>query len=171
MEGILMEARGTPAQAQAQREVLVFVLGGEEYAVDILKVQEIRGYDKVTPIPKAPAFLKGIVNLRGTIVPVIDLRVKFGLDDPKYDSTTVMIVLRIGARVIGVVVDGVSDTLGISAQDVKPAPSMGALVDTSYLAGLVAKEGRMILLLDIERFLSGAELNLLAGVASATPAA
>ena len=166
-----MEARGTPAQAQAQREVLVFVLGGEEYAVDILKVQEIRGYDKVTPIPKAPAFLKGIVNLRGTIVPVIDLRVKFGLDDPKYDSTTVMIVLRIGARVIGVVVDGVSDTLGISAQDVKPAPSMGALVDTSYLAGLVAKEGRMILLLDIERFLSGAELNLLAVAASATPAA
>ena len=164
-----MEAR--TAQAQAQREVLVFVLGGEEYAVDILKVQEIRGYDKVTPIPKAPHFLKGIVNLRGTIVPVIDLRVKFGLEDPKYDTTTVMIVLRIGVRVIGIVVDGVSDTLGIAASDVKPAPSMGGLVDTSYLAGLVAKEGRMILLLDIERFLSGAELNLLAAAAVETPAA
>ena len=163
-----METR--TAQAQAQREVLVFVLGGEEYAVDILKVQEIRGYDKVTPIPKAPPFLKGIVNLRGTIVPVIDLRVKFGLDDPKYDATTVMIVLRIGARVIAIVVDGVSDTLGIASTDVKPAPSMGGLVDTSYLGGLVAKEGRMILLLDIERFLSGAELNLLAA-AAATPAA
>ena len=169
MEGILMEARS--AQAQAQREVLVFVLGGEEYAVDILKVQEIRGYDKVTPIPKSPAFLKGIVNLRGTIVPVIDLRVKFGLEDPKYDTTTVMIVLRIGARVVGVVVDGVSDTLGIAASDVKPAPSMGGLVDTSYLGGLVAREGRMILLLDIERFLSGAELNLLAAATAETPAA
>ena len=164
-----MEARAS--QAQAQREVLVFVLGGEEYAVDILKVQEIRGYDKVTPIPKAPPFLKGIVNLRGTIVPVIDLRVKFGFEAPRYDATTVMIVLRIGARVIGVVVDGVSDTLGLSASDLKPAPAMGALVDTSYLAGLAAKDGRMILLLDIERFLSGAELDLLAGAAAGTTAA
>ena len=163
-----MEARA--AQAQVQREVLVFVLGSEEYAVDILKVQEIRGYDKVTPIPRAPAFLKGIVNLRGTIVPVIDLRVKFGLADPRYDATTVMIVLRIGPRVIGVVVDGVSDTLGLAAGDVKPAPSMGALVDTSYLGGLAAKDGRMILLLDIERFLSGAELNLLAQAAAGVPA-
>ena len=163
-----MEARA--AQAQVQREVLVFVLGSEEYAVDILKVQEIRGYDKVTPIPRAPAFLKGLVNLRGTIVPVIDLRVKFGLADPRYDATTVMIVLRIGPRVIGVVVDGVSDTLGLAAGDVKPAPSMGALVDTSYLGGLAAKDGRMILLLDIERFLSGAELNLLAQAAAGVPA-
>ena len=163
-----MEARA--AQAQVQREVLVFVLGSEEYAVDILKVQEIRGYDKVTPIPRAPAFLKGIVNLRGTIVPVIDLRVKFGLADPRYDATTVMIVLRIGPRVIGVVVDGVSDTLGLAAGDVKPAPSRGALVDTSYLGGLAAKDGRMILLLDIERFLSGAELNLLAQAAAGVPA-
>ena len=149
----------------AQREVLVFVLGSEEYAVDILKVQEIRGYDKVTPIPAAPDFLKGIVNLRGTIVPVIDLRVKFGLA-PRYDATTVMIVLRLGARVIGVVVDGVSDTLPLAAGDIKAAPGLGAVVDASYLAGLATKDGRMILLLDIERFLSSDELRLIAGAAS-----
>jgi purine-binding chemotaxis protein CheW len=160
MGGILMEAR--TAAAQTQREVLVFILGGEEYAVDILKVQEIRGYDKVTPIPAAPDFLKGIVNLRGTIV-------KFGLPSPRYDDTTVMIVLRIGARVIGVVVDGVSDTLPLAASDIRAAPGLGAIVDASYLAGLAVKDGRMILLLDIERFLSSAELNLLAAAAAGAP--
>src|SRR5262249_51528724 len=108
MGGVLMEAR--TGVVEAQKEVLVFVLGGEGYAVDILKVEEIRGYDKVTPIPAAPPFLKGIVNLRGVIVPVIDLRVKFAMPEPRYDDTTVMIVLRLGQRVIGVVVDGVSDT-------------------------------------------------------------
>ena len=162
-----MEPRS--AVAEVQREVLVFVLGTEEYAVDILKVQEIRNYDKVTPIPRAPEFLKGIVNLRGHIVPVIDLRVKFGLESPRYDDTTVMIVLRIGARTIGVVVDGVSDTLPLAAADIKPAPSLGALVDASYLGGLATKDGRMILVLDIERFLSSAELNLLAAAAASVP--
>ena len=162
-----MEAR--TAAAETHREVLVFILGGEEYAVDILKVQEIRGYDKVTPIPAAPDFLKGIVNLRGTIVPVIDLRVKFGLPSPRYDDTTVMIVLRIGARVIGIVVDGVSDTLPLAASDIRPAPGLGAIVDASYLAGLATKDDRMILLLDIERFLSSAELNLLAAAAAGAP--
>src|SRR3954467_15154307 len=112
-----MESR--TAAREATREVLVFVLGKEEYGVDILKVQEIRGYDKVTPIPAAPAFLKGIVNLRGVIVPVIDLRIKFALAAPRYDDTTVMIVLRIGARTIGVVVDGVSDTLPLASGDIK----------------------------------------------------
>src|SRR6185295_16606947 len=100
-----MEAR--TATREATREVLVFVLGSEEYAVDILKVQEIRGFDKVTPIPAAPAYLKGIVNLRGVIVPVIDLRLKFQLPEPRYDATTVMVVLRLTGRVIGVVVDAV----------------------------------------------------------------
>src|ERR1700737_3575729 len=96
---------------EAAREVLVFVLGKEEYAVDILKVQEIRGYEKVTPIPRSPDFLKGVVNLRVTIVPVIDLRGKFALPDPTYDSLTVVIVLRIAGRIVGAVVDGVSDVV------------------------------------------------------------
>ena len=152
---------------EGSREVLVFVLGKEEYGVDILKVQEIRGYDKVTPLPAAPAYLKGVVNLRGVIVPVIDLRVKFGMADPAYDATTVMVVLRIGARVIGIVVDGVSDVIRLAPSDVKPAPELGSLVDASYLAGLASLGERMILLVDIEKFLSGGELKLLAEVAEA----
>jgi purine-binding chemotaxis protein CheW len=157
-----MEARAVTREST--REVLVFVLGREEYAVDILKVQEIRGYDKVTPIPNAPAFLKGMVNIRGIIVPVIDLRVKFGLEARK-EATTVMIVLRIGHRMIGMVVDGVSDTLPLATSDIKPAPTLGGIVDSAYLAGLATKDGRMILLLDIEHLLSSGELNLLAQAA------
>jgi purine-binding chemotaxis protein CheW len=154
----MAEARG--AVREEAREVLVFVLGGEEYAVDILKVQEIRGYEKVTPIPGAPAYLKGVVNLRGIIVPVIDMRLKFGLADPKYDSFTVVIILRVAGRVIGVVVDGVSDVVRLAANDVKAAPALGAIVDSGFLAGLATQGERMILLLDIEKFLSSGELNL-----------
>ena len=154
-----MEARSSAREAT--REVLVFVLGKEEYGVDILKVQEIRGYEKVTPIPAAPAYLKGVINLRGIIVPVIDLRIKFGLADPKYDSFTVVIILRLASRVIGMVVDGVSDVVALAPSEVKPAPQLGSLVDSSFLAGLATQSERMVLLLDIEKFLSSAELNLL----------
>jgi len=154
-----MQARS--AAREATREVLVFVLGKEEYGVDILKVQEIRGYEKVTPIPAAPAYLKGVINLRGIIVPVIDLRIKFGLADPKYDSFTVVIILRLASRVIGMVVDGVSDVVALAASDLKAAPQLGSLVDSSFLAGLATQGERMVLLLDIEKFLSSAELNLL----------
>src|SRR5215216_4996744 len=124
--------RPPSARREAPREVLVFVLGREEYGVDILKVQEIRGYEKVTPIPASPDYLKGVV------------------------------VLRVAGRVIGVVVDGVSDVVQLAPADVKPAPQLGAVVDSSFLAGVATLGGRMILLLDIERFLSSAELNLLA---------
>jgi purine-binding chemotaxis protein CheW len=152
---------------EAVREVLVFVLGAEEYGVDILKVQEIRGYEKVTPIPAAPAYLKGVVNLRGIIVPVIDLRMKFGMAEPRYDSFTVVVILRIASRVIGIVVDGVSDVVRLAASEIKAAPQLGSLVDSSFLAGLATQNERMILLLDIEKFLSSGELNLLAQVSEA----
>ena len=142
------------------REVLVFILGAEEYAVDILKVQEIRGYEKVTPIPSAPAYLKGVVNLRGIIVPVIDMRIKFGLAEPRYDSFTVVIILRVAGRVIGVVVDGVSDVVRLAPGDVKAAPGLGSIVDSGFLAGLATQGERMILLLEIEKFLSSGEINL-----------
>ena len=155
------------ATREATREVLVFVLGKEEYAVDILKVQEIRGYEKVTPLPAAPDYLKGVVNLRGVIVPVIDLRVKFGLPDPAYDAFTVVVILRIANRVIGIVVDGVSDVIRLAPSDVKAAPQLGSLVDASYLAGLATRDERMILLVDIEKFLSSGELKLLGEVAAA----
>lgn len=153
------------AARDGTREVLVFVLGREEYGVDILKVQEIRSFEKVTPIPSAPAYLKGVMNLRGTIAPVLDMRIKFGMADPRYDSFTVVIVLRIGSRVIGIVVDSVSDVVQLAAGDVKAAPQLGAVVDSSFLAGLATLDERMILLIDIEKFLSSSEMNLLDQVA------
>ena len=149
------------AAREETREVLVFVLGSEEYGVDILKVQEIRGYEKVTPIPAAPDYLKGVVNLRGVIVPVIDMRVKFRLPDVRYDSFTVVVILRFGARVIGLVVDAVSDVVHFAQSDVRPAPQLGSLVDGSFIAGLATQGDRMVLLLDIEKLLSSGELNLL----------
>ena len=154
-----------------KREMLVFKLGSEEYAVDILKVQEIRGYEKVTPIPRSPDFLKGVVNLRGTIVPVIDLRVKFALPDPTYDSLTVVIVLRIAGRIVGAVVDGVSDVVQLAPADIKEPPRLGSIVDSSYLAGVATLGGRMILALDIEKLLSAGELGLLGEAAGSAAAA
>jgi purine-binding chemotaxis protein CheW len=151
----------TTTVRETLREVLVFVLGREEYGVDILKVQEIRGYEKVTPIPGAPDYLKGVVNLRGAIAPVVDLRVKFGLANPRYDTFTVVVILRIGRRVIGLVVDAVSDVVQLAAKDVRPAPELGTMVDSSFIAGLATRDERMVLLLDIEKLLSSAELNLL----------
>ena len=158
-----MEARG--ATREQTREVLVFVLGGEEYAVDILKVQEIRGYEKVTTIPGAPAYLKGVVNLRGIIVPVIDMRIKFALAEAKYDSFTVVIILRVAGRVVGIVVDAVSDVVRLAPSEVKAAPALGSIVDSGFLAGLATQGDRMILLLEIEKFLSSGELNLVAKAA------
>ena len=155
------------ATREATREVLVFVLGAEEYGVDILKVQEIRGYEKVTPIPSAPEYLKGVVNLRGTIVPVIDMRVKFGMSEPRYDAFTVVIILRLAHRVIGIVVDAVSDVVALAHDEVKSAPQLGTVVDASFIAGLATQNDRMVLLLDIEKLLSSGELNLLNQVASA----
>ena len=159
-----MDNRAAAAR-EATREVLVFVIGKEEYAVDILKVQEIRGYEKVTAIPAAPVYLKGVVNLRGVIVPVIDMRIKFGLADPRYDSFTVVVILRLASRVVGIVVDGVSDVVPLAASDVKEAPRLGATVDASFLTGVATLGERMVLLLDIEKFLSSGELDLLDSVA------
>ena len=114
------------ADKQAMRELLTFTLAEEEYCIDILKVQEIRGYEAVTRIANTPTFIKGVVNLRGNIVPIIDLRIKLGLGDPRYDHSTVVIILNILKRVVGVVVDSVSDVITLPADAIKPAPSSGA---------------------------------------------
>jgi purine-binding chemotaxis protein CheW len=159
------------AAREATREVLVFVLGAEEYGVDILKVQEIRGYDKVTPIPSAPDYLKGVLNLRGVIVPILDMRVKFRLPEVRYDEFTVVVILRFSSRVIGLVVDGVSDVIALTASEVKEAPHLGSVVDSSFIAGLATQDDRMVLLLDIEKLLSSGELNLLHRVADTAGAA
>jgi purine-binding chemotaxis protein CheW len=136
-----------------EQEFLTFTLGREEYAIDILKVQEIRGYDTVTTIANAPAFIKGVINLRGTIVPIVDLRIKFGVGTIEYTPFTVVIILNVGARVVGVVVDSVSDVLALGSADIRPAPEFSSQVGSSFMLGLGTVEDRMLIIIDIERLM------------------
>ena len=147
-----------PSNAANAGEYLSFTLGAEQYGVDILKVQEIRGYDQVTRVPDAPDYIKGVINLRGTIVPVIDLRLKLRLDDARYDAFTVMIVLNVDQRVVGIVVDSVSDVIELNAEQIRPTPEFGAAVDTRFINGIGTQDDRMLILLDIETLLDTAEL-------------
>jgi purine-binding chemotaxis protein CheW len=140
-------------------EFLTFTLGDEHYGVDILKVQEIRGYDAVTRVPDAPDYIKGVINLRGTIVPVIDLRLKLRLREARYDSLTVMIVLNVQERVVGIVVDSVSDVVPLSQEQVRPKPEFGAAVDTRFINGIGTLDERMLILLDIPTLLDSADLG------------
>jgi len=144
-------------------QYLTFNLAGESYGVDILKVQEIRGWMPVTKVPNAPVFIRGVMNLRGAIVPVVDLRLRFGLESVEYTKTTVVIVVTVhadqGDRVIGMVVDGVSDVLNINnASDIKEAPNFGSSVSTEFINGLVALDSGMVMLLDVDRLLSVEEM-------------
>ena len=148
----------TSSSAANAGEYLSFTLGDEQYGVDILKVQEIRGYDQVTRVPDAPDYIKGVINLRGTIVPVIDLRLKLRLDNARYDAFTVMIVLNVEQRVVGIVVDSVSDVIELSAEQIRPTPEFGAAVDTRFINGIGTQDERMLILLDIESLLDTAEL-------------
>lgn len=149
---------GVPGAAAG--EFLTFTLGTEEYGVDILKVQEIRGYDAVTKIANAPEFIKGVVNLRGIIVPIVDMRIKFNLGDVEYNQFTVVIILNVAQRVVGMVVDSVSDVIMLSADKIKPAPDFAAQFDVGYLIGLGTVDDRMLILMDIERLMSGSEMGL-----------
>ena len=145
----------------AGSEFLAFTLGSEEYGIDILKVQEIRGYESVTRIANAPEFIKGVINLRGIIVPIVDMRIKFNLGEPRYDQFTVVIILSIAGRVVGMVVDSVSDVTTLQPEQIRPAPEMGTALNTDYLVGLGTLEERMLILLDIERLMSSAEMGLI----------
>lgn len=147
-------------------EFLAFTLGKEEYGIDILEVQEIRGYEAVTRIANAPEFIKGVVNLRGIIVPIVDMRIKFNLGTPTYDQFTVVIILNIGERVVGMVVDSVSDVITLSADQIKPAPEMGTAFDTDYLIGLGTLDERMLILVDIDKLMSSAEMGLIDKIAA-----
>jgi purine-binding chemotaxis protein CheW len=142
-------------------EVLSFRLGKEEYGIEILKVQEIRGYDAVTRLAGAPEFIKGVINLRGVIIPILDLRIKFGLGTVVYDEFTVVVVLNVSGRVVGVVVDGVSDVLTLSPADIKPAPQFASTFDTRHLTGIVSVDRRMLILVDIERLMLSADMALI----------
>ncbi len=147
-------------------EFLTFTLGKEEYGIDILKVQEIRGYDVVTAIANTPAFIKGVINLRGIIVPIIDMRIKFDLGNVEYNEFTVVIILNIAKRVVGMVVDGVSDVITLTSAQIKPAPEFGAALDTQYLMGLGTVDERMIILVDIERLMTSRDMDLMDEVAA-----
>lgn len=155
------------AQHEADRagaaggEYLTFRLGAEEYGIDILRVQEIRSYETPTRIANAPAFIKGVVNLRGVIVPIVDLRLKLCCAEAEYNGFTVVIVLNIRGRVVGAVVDSVSDVLELSPDAIKPAPEMNAMVDTSFITGIGSVADRMLILMDIEALMSSADMGLI----------
>ena len=153
------------APAAKALEFLAFTLGQEEYGIDIQKVQELRGYDAVTRIANAPEHIKGVVNLRGIIVPIIDMRIKFNLGTPTYDEFTVVIILNMASRVMGMVVDSVSDVITLSPEQVKPAPEMGSVLDTDYLIGLGTLDDRMLILVDIDKLMSSDEMGLVAQAA------
>jgi len=145
----------------SNNEFLTFTLGKEEYGLDILKVQEIRGYDAVTVIANTPEFIKGVINLRGTIVPIVDLRIKFNLPKVEYDQFTVVIILNLGHRVVGIVVDSVSDVLTLNPEQIRPAPELASALDTRYLLGLGTVGEQMLILVDIEKLMSGSDMALM----------
>ena len=142
-------------------EFLSFRLGAEEYGIDILRVQEIRSYEEPTRIANAPSFIKGVVNLRGVIVPVVDLRIKLNCEKVEYNGFTVVIVLNVHGRVVGAVVDSVSDVLELSSELIKPAPEMNSTVDTGFITGIASVGERMLILMDIEALMSSADMGLM----------
>jgi purine-binding chemotaxis protein CheW len=151
-------------------QYLTFFLAGEEYGVDILRVQEIRGWTTATQIPNMPDFIKGVINLRGTIVPVIDLRRRFNMDAASYSATTVVIVLKVvsdkGDRVMGIVVDAVSDVYNVAADGIKPAPDFGHAISTDFLKGLATVNEKMVIVLDIDTLLNVTDLDAIANVSA-----
>jgi purine-binding chemotaxis protein CheW len=141
------------------QQFLTFRLAGEEYGVGILSVQEIRGWSAVTAIPHSPAWLLGVINLRGQVVPVIDLRVKFNYAKAEYNEFTVVIILNLKDRVVGIVVDGVSDVITLAHEQIKPAPSLGSNTDTSHIIGFGTLDERMRILMDVEKLMASADLG------------
>jgi len=163
-----MNALSSPSQTASAavstnlREFLAFKLGAEEYGIDILRVQEIRSYEKPTRIAKAPDFIKGVINLRGVIVPIVDLRLKFHLDDASYTEFTVVIVLNIGSRVVGIVVDAVSDVITLSSDQLRPVPDFSSTIASEHVLAIGAIEERMLILIDIDKLMTSEEMGLIA---------
>jgi len=154
-------AADTAGASKGSAEFLTFRLGAEEYGIDILRVQEIRSYEEPTRIANAPSFIKGVVNLRGVIVPVVDLRIKLGCETVEYNGFTVVIVLNVKGRVVGAVVDSVSDVLELARDQINPAPDMNTTVDTTFITGIASVGERMLILMDIEALMSSADMGLI----------
>ncbi|MFN3752082.1 MAG: chemotaxis protein CheW [Thiobacillus sp.] len=148
------------------KEYLAFTLGREEYGIDILRVQELRGYEPVTRIANAPDFIKGVVNLRGTIIPIVDLRIKFRLGEAVYDQFTVVVVLNIAGRIVGIVVDSVSDVTTLTPGQIKPPPEMGTVFDADCLIGLGSIDERMLILVDIDKLMTSPDMGLAERIAA-----
>ncbi len=139
------------SDAATRDQYLTFRLGEEEYGLEILRVQEIKGYSKVTPLPNTPPEVRGVMNLRGTVVPIIDLRARFGLREAEYDRFTVIIVVTVGTTVAGLVVDAVSDVLDVGSSERVPTPDLGAGVDTAFMSGMARTGDRLVTLLNVDR--------------------
>ncbi|HEY8607963.1 MAG TPA: chemotaxis protein CheW [Noviherbaspirillum sp.] len=169
--GDAVDARTGGADAAHACEYLSFTIGREEYGIHILQVQELRGYEAVTRIASAPDHLKGVINLRGIIVPIIDMRIRLGVAEPSYDQFTVVVILNLRDRVVGMVVDSVSDVVALTAEQIKAAPEMGGAFSTEHLIGLGTLGDRMIILVDIEKLMSGEEIGLIDSAASGKVAA
>ncbi len=173
-EGVLVE------EEKEVRQHLTFVLGGEEYGFDILRVQEIKGWEVPTVIPNTPDYVKGVINLRGAIVPVIDLRLRFQLEDVRYDELTVVIVLHVRTsdghdeesaqnannKVVGVVVDGVSDVCNVELDNIRPAPDFRGVISSDFVTGLTTENEKMIVLLDIDHLINTGIMSQLDAVLS-----
>lgn len=158
-----MEQRETAGYSSDVNQFLTFSLGAEEYGIDILKVQEIKGNSAITHIPNAPGHVKGVMNLRGTVVPVVDLRAKFAMETVEYGKFTVIIVVMVGHKVSGLVVDAVSDVLNIAPADIRPAPDFGSSCDTRFISGVASIGEKLAVLLDIDKLLTEEEVAATAG--------
>jgi purine-binding chemotaxis protein CheW len=163
----MIDARAEAAASAApKKEFLSFKLGQEEYCLDILSVQEIRGYDTVTAIANTPDFIKGVINLRGNIVPIVDLRIKFRLSDARYDATTIVIILNLNRKMIGIVVDSVSDVIALPLDSIREAPRFGSAINTEFISGMATIDERMLIVVDIQRLMSSDDLQLIEQVSS-----
>lgn len=157
----MMEKSTSSKTTSAAGEYLTFILGDESYGIEILKAQEIRGYDAVTQIPNTPDFIKGVVNLRGKIVPIVDLCIKFHLGKVEYNEFTVVIILNLNGRMSGIVVNGVSDVMVLKEEQIRDMPSLVTSIDTKYIVGLATVEDKMLILVDIDQLMSSQEMALI----------
>ena len=160
MQSLATQDRAGHHIDQDSQEFLVFTLGDEQYGIDILKVQEIRAYENITAIASTPDFIKGVTNLRGIIVPIVDLRIKFALESAEYIDQTVMIIVDVGSQIIGLVVDAVSDVMTFTNEQIKPAPTFGTSLSSDYIQGLGSREDQMTVLMDVEALLMAKEMAL-----------
>jgi purine-binding chemotaxis protein CheW len=157
--GETQSTHGMIGLASDSNQFLTFLLGKEEYGIEILKVQEIRGFSTITAIPNTPVYIKGVMNLRGAVVPVVDLRAKFGMPETEYNKFTVIIVAMIGSRIAGLIVDAVSDVLNIEPSSIEAPPEFDTSVDTTFMTGLAKTADKLILLLDIDRVIGTADVT------------